>query len=323
MPESDYLRDLVTRFWKYRRDAFGDADYFDRPLWDIQQRPPVFKRQFRDKNVLVRLGASTEEHSAVLQALPPAERHKWFVSMRSSQALAQSVFGNLRVTKRLDCLLELRDQEGLELFPITDPEACLLEHKLDYLGETGLGRTSVDVMFANGYRTSVECKLTEDEFGTCSRPELRDDDPSYDTDFCDGKYAFQKNRTERCPLTVKGIRYWDFLPELTTWHADHDHIPCPIRRSYQIIRTLLAACVNPTPQPKPDLTNGHAVVVFDERNPAFKVSGKARAEYVAVKENLKDPSRLRECTWQQIVAAMRKDPHLGWLTDALHEKYGF
>lgn len=236
--------------------------------------------------------------------------------------MAQSVFGNLRVAKKLDCLLELRDQEGRSLFPISDPEACSLEHQLKYLGEVEQAQTSVDVMFVQGYRVAVECKLTEDQFGTCSRPELTDDDPTYDTDFCDGTFTFQKNRTERCPLTVKGIRYWGFLPELTSWPTDRDHTPCPIRLSYQIIRTLLAACVNPIPEPKSDPTNGHAVVVFDDRNPAFKTSGKARTEYVAVKHNLKDPSRLRECSWQQIVASMRKDPHLGWLTDALHEKYG-
>jgi len=242
--------------------------------------------------------------------------------MRSSQALAQSVFGNLKVAKKLDCLGELRDEEGLSLFPISDPEACSLEHQLKYLGEAEQAPTSVDVMFVRGYRVAVECKLTEDQFGTCSRPELTDDDPSYRTDFCDGTYTFQRNRNERCPLTLKGVRYWNFVPELTSWPADRDHIPCPLRFTYQVIRTLLAACVDPVRTPKSNSSNGHAVVVFDQRNPAFNASGKAHTEYLAVKRSLNDPNRLRECSWQRITAAMRNDPQLGWLTDALHEKYG-
>lgn len=242
--------------------------------------------------------------------------------MRSSQALAQSVFDNLKVMKRLDCLGELRDAEGLSLFPISDSQVCSMERHVHYLGENEQAQTSVDVMFVKGYRLAVECKLAEDEFGTCSRPELPIDDPSYDTDFCDGTFTFQKNRSKRCPLTTKGIRYWDFVPELTYWPADRDHIPCPLRLSYQIIRTLLAACVNPDPSPKCDIPNGHAVIVFDERNPAFMAGGKARTEYTTVKKNLADPSRLRECSWQQIVATMRRDPQLEWLTNLLYEKYG-
>jgi len=129
-----YLSELFARFWKYRRDTFKAADYFDRSLSDAQDRPPVFKPEYSNKNVLVRPSGSTAEHSAVLDTLP-GKRHKYFASMRSSQALAQAVFGNLKIQQKLDCLLDLRDKNSEILFPITDSDACSMEYELDYLGE--------------------------------------------------------------------------------------------------------------------------------------------------------------------------------------------
>jgi len=41
-----YLSELFARFWKYRRDTFKAADYFDRSLSDAQDRPPVFKPEY-------------------------------------------------------------------------------------------------------------------------------------------------------------------------------------------------------------------------------------------------------------------------------------
>ena len=190
------------------------------------------------------------------------------------------------------------------------------------LGGIGQAQTSVDVMFVQGCRVAVECKLTEDDVGCCSRPNLKTDDPQYLTNFCDGTYTFQMNRAERCALTSKGIRYWEFVPQLTSWPADLNQSPCPLHRTYQILRSLLAACVRPTPEPTLDLANGHAVLVFDERNPTFQPGGKGHSAFVATRGNLKDPTRLRECSWQQIVTAMRKNGRLNWLTESLHLKYG-
>jgi len=322
-PTSDYLSDLFARFRTYRLGTFGDSDYFDRPASDAQKRPPVFKLLHVDKNVLVQPGSSSVEQSPVMRTLARQKRHRHFASMRSSQALTQSVFGNLKVGKKLDCLLDLQDENGLNLFPIAASDACSLEHEIDYLGEAKRAQTSVDVMFIKGYRIAVECKLAEDKFGVCSRPDLKDDDPQYLTDFCDGSYTVQLNRAERCALTSKRIRYWEFVPQLTSWSADVDHVPCPLRPTYQIIRNLLAACVSPMPPATLDPPNGHVVVIFDDRNPAFRQGGQAHSALLATKTRLKDPSRLRKCSWQQIAAAMRRNPHLVWLTDALHLKYGF
>lgn len=323
MLDSKYLQSLFARFWKYRTDTFGDADYFDRPASNTRDRPPVFKSLYADRNLLLRPDGSSSEHSEVLQTLPRKKRHRHFGSMRSSQALAQSIFANLKIWKKLGCLLDLKDADGLSLFPIADSDTCSLEHELNCLGETKRGPTSVDVMFIAGYRVAVECKLAEDKFGACSRPDMKCTDPHYTTDYCDGTYTFQMDRPKRCSLSSRGIRYWEFVPQLTNWPADRDQAPCPLRSTYQLLRNLLAACVCPTSIPEFSPSSGHAVVVFDERNPAFKPDGRARCAFTTMKKSLRDPSRLRECSWQQITTAMRADPGLLWLTDSLQAKYGF
>lgn len=290
-------------------------------------RPPVFKPAHADKNVLLKPGDSPEKHSTVIRMLACRKRHRHFASMRSSQALAQSVFGNLKAGKQLNCLRDLKDENGLSLFPIADSDACSLEHEIDYLGEADHAQTSIDVMFNKGYRVAVECKLSEETFGACSRPYLKNDEAQYLTDFCNGSYTFQMSRSERCSLTSKGIQYWKYVPQLTSWLSDVDLVPCPLRSTYQIIRNLLAACVFPPnlrfDSPRLDPLNGHVVIIFDERNPAFRSGGQAHSVLLATKTSLKDPSRLRECSWQRIAAAMRKGTGLFWLTDALYLKYGF
>jgi len=59
-----------------------------------------------------------------------------------------------------------------------------------------------------------------------------------------------------------------------------------------------------------------------ERNPAFQPSVKGHSAFMATKRSLKDPTRLRECSWQQITTAMRRNSRLDWLTESLRLKYG-
>jgi len=315
-----YLSELRSHLWRYRQDVFGQSDdYFDLPMSTDHGRMPVFRRQHADKNVLLRLGDSAREQDGVLGTLSRDKRHRHFASMRSSQALAQSVFGNLKAHKSLDCLLDLRDGNG-PLFPVVDADLVSMEHEIEHLGEQQRARTSVDVMFCGGYRVAVECKLAEDDIGCCSRPKLKRDDPEW----CDGDYKYQMERSDRCALSARGIRYWAFVPELTSWTAESDHIPCPLHRTYQLARNLLAACIRPNNDvPTVDPGHGHVVLIANERNPAFQEGGQGHEAVQAAREGLRDPTRLRVCSWQQVIAAMRKDPHLAWLTDGLHLKYGF
>ena len=49
--------------------------------------------------------ASEREVDKLLSLVPEGERHKWFRSMNSSQALAQSVLGNLAIYDSLHYLV--------------------------------------------------------------------------------------------------------------------------------------------------------------------------------------------------------------------------
>ena len=91
---ADYKRNLIERYWNYQRVFFPIWDvYFERPF-EADGRPPVFLKHKAYNNVITKPGAS-QETVKKLYDLIGKDRHKWYRSMNSSQALAQSVFGNL------------------------------------------------------------------------------------------------------------------------------------------------------------------------------------------------------------------------------------
>ena len=95
--------------------------------------------------------------------------------------------------------------------------------------------------------------------------------------------------------------------------------PCPLRSTYQLVRNILAACVRPNGDLDPA---GYAVLLYDARNPEFAQGGKGYLAWQAVKSALRNPVLLRRCTWQELVACLRRDDQLHWLTEALRSKYG-
>ena len=199
-----------------------------------------------------------------------------------------------------------------------DGRTCRLEFEVDErLGEKGRGRTSVDAFIDGGYRIAVECKLGETDVGNCSRPLLRPRDPSYVKQFCDGRYAVQRDRRFPCSLSEIGVKYWSYIPELFDWSADIDHDPCPLNSTYQLVRNLLAACVDPTGRVGRD--SGHVVLLYDARNPAFQGDGKGIIAWNRVRAALKKLSLLQKCTWQEVVTSLPLD----WLATGLTRKYGF
>ena len=318
-----YKANLIEKFWEYGRTEFGLCDdYFDRPLAS-KDRPPIFKREQASRNVLLKDAILKPVSTEVLNAIPEGKRHKWFGSMASSQALTQSVFGNLIAHGKLDCLRALMGDDAKPLF-IRDSEhtsKCQLEVEVDYMGEKSRGRTSLDVLFNGNHRIAVECKLTEPEVRSCSRPRLRPSDPSYGEQFCDGRYAVQLRRRLRCSLSEIGVRYWSYIPDLFDWSAEIDHDPCPLTSTYQLVRNLLAVCVDPTGGVRPD--SGHVVMLYDERNPAFQGEGKGITAWNKVRAGLKKQSLMQKCTWQEIVTCLRADDTLDWLATGLSRKYGF
>jgi len=243
--------------------------------------------------------------------------------MRSSQALAQSVFANLRAYGRLDLLRDLVTEDG-EPFIDRDIQDVELEHVVDFLGEERGRETNVDALLrcSRGYRVAFECKLAEEDVGRCSRPELRRGEAAnYERDHCDGSYTVQAGRKARCSLTEVGIRYWEHVPALFTWRSEDDHALCPLRETYQLSRNVIAACVDrPTNLVEP--TNGHAVLLYDARNPAFREEGAGWRAFQQARGALRNPSSLRRGTWQAVASRIREDPVVGWLGEALRAKYG-
>jgi len=313
---SEYVKQLVQTLWQYRQERFaGAGELFDRSR-PTTLRPPVFRKNRADANVIVKENAPREVNAAVLGAIPATSRHRWFASMKSSQALAQSVFGNLASYGKAAALAGLPSEDGeAAFFENASPSTSLgLEAAIHHLGEPS--STSVDVMIDGGERVAVECKLTEWEVGSCSRPLTEDDDPRY----CDGSYRIQNSRSERCQLTSIGVSYWRYVPMLFNWDANVDHQPCPLRFTFQLVRNVLAACITPGGAVRPD---AHAVMVYDARNPAFTEGGAGLRSWLDVRTGLKEPSRIRRASWQRVVARLAEDPELDWLVSELRRKYGF
>jgi hypothetical protein len=318
----DYKADLNQRYWEYQKSQFPVwQKFFDRPHAE-RIRPPVFDGA--GQNVIVKPNASQQEIDALFALLPESDRHKWFRSMNSSQALAQSVLGNLAIYGFLNNLAELLDDDSR--MPLLGKAQVLsdnfkMEFKIDYLGEHHSRRTSLDGYLGGDYRVAIECKFTESEVGTCSKPGFKPADSNY----CNGSYTRQRARKERCTLSEIGALYWKYIPRLFHWKSDVDLDPCPLNKNYQLVRNILAVGVKPDGE-KPDeqvsSANGHVVLIYDERNPAFQKDGKGLAAFEETRRSLQEPTMLRKCSWQCIVQRMRNKGILDWLTEELKLKYG-
>jgi len=318
---SDYKTNLYKRFWEYQKSRFPESTpWFDRPYASIL-RPPVFLRDQAQWNVITSPAANGFEKQSLLELIPKGERHKWFRSMSSSQALAQSVLGNLKVYNALAVLSEVEDEneKGLKAFgelPFSSDQFDL-EHKVTYLGETR--QTSLDGFIEGDYQVAIECKLTEAEFGSCSRPRLTPKDTNYGSEHCDATNPLLASGANRCPLIAKGIKYWSFGSALFDWKGSEADPFCPLNQNYQLVRNVLSACVK---DERVSPRTGHAVVIYDNRNPAFRPDGKAGKSFNETRSALLNKHSLRKCSWQSIVKQMRDNRILPWLIEDLAQKYG-
>lgn len=239
--------------------------------------------------------------------------------MQSSQALAQSIFGTIAVSGRLPILADIVAENGLPAFgPVAAGTVLELEKQVTTLGEPRL--TSIDVWLGGSYRVAVECKLAEADFGTCSRTRLRPRDNNYASDFCDGTYTRQRGRQSNGALTQSNIHYWDYLDELLGWRPDIEHWPCRLSATYQLVRNILAVCVVANGEFRADA--GHALTIYDERNPAMAADGRGMQQWDAVHEALKQAPLLRRLSWQSLISQLPGDPVLDWLKEEMTLKYG-
>jgi hypothetical protein len=318
---ADYKADLLQRYWKYQETQFAN----EQTLFDYRyvkpSSPPVFNRCKARKNVIINPDtseASEQKKKKLLDLIPKGEWHKWFGSMNSSQALAQSVLGNLFVYDSLHCLSELKDDEGMNLFGKAriSSDNFEMEYKIDYLGEPQLHRTSLDGYISGDYRIAIECKFTEAEVGPCSHAKSTSNDSKPP---CDGTYSMQGGK-ERCLLTERKRKYWQYVPELFEWKSDSDLYPCPLKKNYQLVRNILAVGVKPNGTVS--LNEGHVLLIYDGRNPAFQQDGDGFSAYTETRVALQKPTMLRKCSWQRIVKHIREKNTLSWLTESLALKYG-
>jgi len=314
---NDYKDELIRRYWDYRKKTFpNNNDFFDRTLPQIK-RPPVFNKEKAGYNVIVKPDASQDEIDRLFNL--QKNRHQWFHSMNSSQALVQSVLGNLAIYDKLGFLSNLTDDSGLSLMEKArvSTDNFFMEYKINHLGESR--STSLDGFFDGQYQVAIECKFTEDEVGPCSRPNLKTSASNYEKDHCNGDYTQQRERFERCTLTENGMKYWDYIPKLFKWQNKTDLIPCPLNKNYQLVRNILAVCVRSDENVMPE--NGHMVLIYDDRNPSFQKGGNGFIAIEETQQSLKYPHLLRTCSWQSITKHLRTKNVLPWLTKELELKY--
>lgn len=92
----NYRAQLIDTLWNYA-EAENLGEFLDRER--SASRPPVFKKEYACLNLLYPEGVDSRYMARLANVIPESRRHKGFPSMTSSQALAQSVFGNLKLLK--------------------------------------------------------------------------------------------------------------------------------------------------------------------------------------------------------------------------------
>ena len=308
---AEYVKTLTSTLWTYGGQRLGTEGGHLDVAHSWPKSPPVFTPESSDANVIV-----PPDHALAARVrgmIPRSKRHRWFRSMKSSQALALSVFGNLKVLHLTHVLQHVEAEDGAGPAFRTDnvrPEDLLLEHEPQTLRDT----TNVDLFVAGSHAVAVECKLSESEVGACSRPALSLEDSR----FCDGAFRAQRGRAHRCSLAEHGIPYWEYIPGVLAWDAGVDHSECPLREPYQLVRNILAAVVS---DGEVHLARGHALLLYDARNPAFAPRPDGAIELL--RGSLRDARLLRRCSWQRLLAALDDVPDLRWLVSELRSKYGF
>lgn len=309
-----YRNNLIHRYWRYQEINSLD-NYLDCENNDYQ-RPPVFCMNEAHRNIIINPDSTESENKKLFLLINNREHHKWYRSMNSSQALALGVFGNLHQSNQLGILSDLMCDEGLPMFETVNilPENFEMEKKINYLGERR--STSVDVFLSGDYQIAIECKFTEEEVGPCSH--LRIDKEK--TNYCDGKFYSRENQKEVCCIYKNSSNYWDYIPMFFDWEKNKAIDYCPLAHNYQLVRNILAAGLKEGTSVSAML--GHAILVYDERNPACHKGGKIFSAYSETRDALLDPEMLRKISWQRIVDQIRGKKILFWLTEALYQKYG-
>lgn len=163
-----FYSDMLTHHWSYRSAAFPSQDAVFDEQFSRLPNPPVFKKEESNRNVIV--PDDPELAATILRLVPPEKRHKWFRSMKSSQALVLSVFGNLKMLNRTSCVSEVTaDDSVVPAFgrrPM-EPSDIELEHDVSVERGQSNQRRCARVGF-DGHLCRLQALGTGS--GCCSRP---------------------------------------------------------------------------------------------------------------------------------------------------------
>jgi hypothetical protein len=243
----------------------------------------------------------------VIDTLPPSSWHrdksKRITASRvhSSQALALDVFGTMASLQSRHVVAEAwaHDMGLPEFGEVSFETEVVLPPSL--LGERR--STQVDAAITGtAARALIECKFTETDGGACSQTVRRKDPDGSLVAQCNGTYTLQRRRLpdamERCSLTAKGIRYWEYVPEVLTISAEVDHAPCPfVGGWYQWMRNMVAAAALARREEVP-----HSFIVAYADGP-FAMADKVRAgdwqRFAALSTG---SVALRTVSYQQLIA---------------------
>lgn len=292
-----YKIELISRCRDYGKSFSGAID-------TETGEGHVFLREQEDLNLL---------NPTLASFIPRHNRHKWFRSMLSSQALAVSALGTMAQRRELPLLSELQCDDSLMLAPEKlDFHLKAFEFTPKWL-EMGKRKSQIDAYAESPrWRLAIECKLTEPDVGHCQMS--KDGEPQTAYDELPG-YKFC-NR-----VMYNGAAYWRYWPEIS-------HLPlpeacaddCPMHRTYQLARNVICAGID---QETGGFDGrGTALLLYDERNPSFQVNGDGLRSYETLKKALKDTSMLRSATWQSLAGLLVVSGGYEDLLLFLKEKYG-
>ncbi|MCH8113112.1 MAG: hypothetical protein IH905_14360 [Proteobacteria bacterium] len=76
-----------------------------------------------------------------------------------------------------------------------------------------------------------------------------------------------------------------------------------------------------TPDGEVDPVRGHALILYDARNPAFQAGGEADRQWETAVAACLMPGLLRRLSWQRLLTFMAAAPDMAWLVEDLQEKY--
>lgn len=295
--EEDLKRQLAKYFKDKGKPVLARRSYIIKKCFDTD---------WHENIILERVWKYIEEQKdECYKNHKPFPLHKWIHHGLSSQAFLFNLLGPLVVDKKWHIFDEILHQAGIQLSTSITSAKFEVEDR-EVFNEQQAQPTSIDLCLYTEANENVfiEFKFTEKNFGGCSV--FNDGD-------CDGRNA--ANDFGLCYLSYIGRKYWKLMEKygLLTEQIKNDS-QCPFSTLYQLYRLILFALRK----------NGHFLLLYDERNPAFLVEKHniRRGLFNRVYDSL--PSKIQgKChtlSVQSILPILQKHPDLDWANE-LKEKY--